>query len=122
MIRAILYDKASGEIVVGGRELHSQWQQTAESVLWLDLEGEPEETETPFLLETLGLHTLAIQDAQRLRHPPKLESFDDFTFMLLKGLSTEADGLHFSTVQIAIFIGERLMVTRRTGDSPGTET
>ena len=122
MIRSLLYNPAGGELVSGGIELHERWLQSPDSILWLDIEGEPAESETSLLHDTLGLHTLAIQDAQRTRHPPKLEAYEDTTFILLKGLGTDADGLHFSTIQLAIFIGERLMVTRRTGTSPGTDT
>ena len=122
MIRALLYNRADKNIVSGGKELHERWRQSPDSILWLDIEGESDASETSLLRDTLGLHPMAIQDARRRRHPPKLEAFDDFTFILLKGLSADADGLHFSTIQLAIFIGERLMVTRRTGSSPGTDT
>lgn len=122
MIRALLYDKGRNETVVGGIGLHEKWRLIPDSVLWLDIEGEQVETESNLLRDTLGLHPMALQDAQRMRHPPKLEAYDDFTFLLLKGLSADADGLHFSTIQFAIFIGDRLMVTRRTGNSPDTDT
>jgi magnesium transporter len=65
---------------------------------------------------------MAIQDAQRSRHPPKIEAFDNSTFILLKPLSADSEDLHFSTIQLAIFIGERFLVTRRSGESPITDT
>lgn len=122
MIRTLLYDRTGKDIVSGDIELHERWRHSPDTILWLDIEGESADSETSLLRDTLGLHPLAIQDAQRTRHPPKLEAYDNFTFILLKGLSADADGLHFSTIQLAIFVGERLMVTRRTGISPGTNT
>jgi len=64
---------------------------------------------------------LAIQDAQRERHPPKFESFEDHTFVLLKGLDAETQDLNFGTIQIAIFVGDRFVVTRHTGVSPSID-
>ena len=122
MIRALLYDKASDSILSGGQELQSTWQEDPNTVLWLDLEGEPGDAEKQFLMDVFDLHALAIQDAQRARHPPKIEQYSNFTFMLLKGLSVDATELHFSTIQLAMFIGKRFLVTRRTGASPSTDS
>jgi magnesium transporter len=122
MIRALLYNKANNSITAGGKELLTVWENDSNTCLWLDLEGEPAEAEAGLLHKTFGLHKLAIQDAQRTRHPPKLESYGDVAFILLKGLSTQASGLELSTIQLAVFISERFLVTRRTGESPSTDT
>lgn len=121
MIRTILYNKASSEVTSGGKELVSVWQQDADTRIWFDCSGEPEDEEKQFLQDSFGLHPMAIQDAQRPRHPPKVESFDDYTFLLLKPLSDESQDLHFASIQLAIFIGERFLVTRCSGNSPVTD-
>lgn len=123
MIRTLLYNKASNEISSGGKELLTVWQQHADSCIWFDCSAEPDDAEKQYLQDNFGLHPMAIQDAQRLRHPPKIESFDDSTFILLKPLSTDSDSeeLRFATVQLAIFIGDRFLVTRCSGDSPITD-
>lgn len=120
MIRALLYDRTNNTITSGDRELHTAWQQNPDTCLWLDIEGDPAADEAGFLREGFGLHTLAIQDAQRTRHPPKLENYDDVTFLLLKGLSAGTTSLHLSTHQLALFISERFLVTRHNADSPST--
>jgi magnesium transporter len=120
-MRALLYNGQNKRITSGGKELLDPWRQNPDSCIWFDMAGEPEDEETAFLHDHLGLHVMAIQDAQRKRHPPKLEAFDDVTFILLKGLSAGAQELRFSTIQLAIFIGERFMVTRRSADSPSTD-
>lgn len=122
MIRALLYDRTNNEITAGGKELLSVWDNDGDTCLWLDIEAEAGDAEAGTLMEAFGLHPLAIQDAQRGRHPPKLEGYDDFTFVLLKGLSTEATGLKLVTIQLAVFISERFLLTRRTGSSPSTDT
>ena len=122
MIRTLLYNKASNEVIRGGKELVSVWQQNADTCIWFDCSAEPEDTEAQFLQDSFGLHPMAIQDAQRPRHPPKIEAFDTSTFILLKPLSADSEDLHFSTIQLALFIGERFLVTRRSGASPITDT
>jgi len=122
LIRTILYNKASNEIISGGKELVGVWQQNTDTRIWLDCSGVPEDEEKQFLQESFGLHPLAIQDAQRPRHPPKVESFDASTFILLKLLNTESEDLYFATIQLSFFIGERFLVTRCSGKSPVTDT
>ncbi|MGB5306925.1 MAG: magnesium/cobalt transporter CorA [Gammaproteobacteria bacterium] len=121
MIRVLLFNKTSNEVISGGIELVSAWQQNNDSCIWLDTADEPVDEETRFLQDTFDLHLMAIQDAQRKRHPPKLEAFTEFTFILLKSLSEESEELHFSTNQLALFLGERFLVTRSSSESPVTD-
>jgi len=86
-------------------------------MIWVDLCDNDKEDEAKLLESQFGLHQLAIQDAQRDRHPPKIEAFPDYTFILLKGLSAESKDIDFKTIQLALFVGERFMVTRHTGKS-----
>jgi magnesium transporter len=120
MIRALLYNRTNNSITAGGKELLPMWEQDGDTCLWVDLEGEPAEEEAALLTEHFGLHRLAIQDAQRNRHPPKLEGYHDVTFLLLKGLSAGTTDLKLSTHQLAVFIAERFLVTRHNADSPST--
>ncbi len=121
MIRAMLYDDREDRCTVGGRELLDQWQASDSAILWIDLLQVPEDEETTLMRGYFGLHPLAIQDAQRERHPPKVEGFSDHTFVLLKGLDAESQSVQFGTIQIAIFIGRRYLVTRHTGPSPSID-
>ena len=121
MIRTLLYNKTSKEVISGGKELVTKWQENADFCIWLDTTGEPETAEKQFLQDCFGLHPMAIDDAQRTRHPPKLESFTNSTFILLKPLSADAEDLHFATFQLALFIGDRFLVTRRSAESVSTD-
>ena len=121
LIRAQLCSPDTG-IVTGGEELKTTWQENPGSILWLDIAGEPESSESGFMRDSFGLDTLAIQDAQRKRHPPKLEAFDATTFIILKVPDTDSTELHLSTSQLAIFVGDGFMITRRSGNSPDTDT
>ncbi len=121
MIHSALYRSETGTIDRGGPELLDTWAHDPGSVIWVDLADNDVDDEARFLTERFGLDPLAIQDAQRARHPPKIEAFDGITFMLFKALHGEATGLEFRTIQLALFVGERFLVTRHSGPSPSIE-
>ena len=102
-------------------ELVAEWQNRQGSVLWADFWGEDLEREKQTLIDRFDLHPMAIQDAQRERHPPKLEPFHDHTFILLKGLGKESPDFAFDTIQIAMFVGKHFLVTRHSDHSPSTD-
>jgi magnesium transporter len=112
-----LYDTVSGHLEEGDRKLVEDWKQDANKLLWLDLYDEPDDIATQLLCGELGLHPLAVQDALRERHPPKVEAFENYTFLLFKGLSQVSESLDFTTLQLAQFVGKRLLVTRHSAES-----
>ncbi|WP_372717406.1 magnesium/cobalt transporter CorA [Immundisolibacter sp.] len=119
MIRTMLYRPATRQIATGAEELVDAWRQEPDAILWADLSDNPPQAERGMLVDSFGLHPLAVQDAQRSRHPPKLELFSDHVFILLKGLGAASAQTHFEfeTIQIAMFIGDRYFVTRHSGPS-----
>jgi magnesium transporter len=117
MIRGLLINRQTGKLVVGGAELYEQWDRTTQS-LWFDLEAEPKDSERELLAGKFGIDKLAIDDAQRSRHPPKLEWFDDYFFLLLKGFSADTDSIDFSVIHISFFCGANFLVTRHAEVSP----
>lgn len=121
MIRTMLYRPVTREMVTGSEGLLAAWQQEPDSVLWADLADNVPEIEQRMLVQSFGLHPLAIQDAQRDRHPPKVEVFADHVFILLKGLGAAQAEFVFETIQIAIFVGDRFLVTRHSGPSPSID-
>ena len=103
---------------IGGKELLQQWQEQAESWIWVDLYDEHADEEQSFLSEQFALDSVAIIEAQRTRHPPSFEVFEDYIYLLLKPLDAESDSLDFNTLQLAMFAGERFLVTRHSKESP----
>lgn len=105
-----------GHVAIGGQELLAQ-ERGAGAWLWLDLQDEVKLGERELLQAHFGLDALAINDAQRDRHPPKLEAYDDYIFMLLKGLDAGSHDIHHKTIQIALFVGTDFLVTRHSAES-----
>lgn len=120
MIRTLLYKPHDGRITDGGVGLIDEWQSDAASQIWVAIEDEPSDSEREMLSQRFGIHELAITDALRERHPPKIEPFSDNTFILLKGLDAVSTSLEFGTIQLSLFLGERFLVTRSSGASAST--
>ena len=122
MIRTTLYFPTTGAIQSGDEALVAVWQRDPEALLWADFDKTDSPAEKQLLESCFGLHPLAINDALHDRHPPKIEVFADNVFILLKGLGTLSDEFEFRTIQLALFLGKRFLVTRHSGPSPSIET
>lgn len=121
MIRTIFYSPSTRKLKTGNEELLAIWQQQPDALLWADFADNGPEVEQQILVKSFGLHPMAIDDAQRNRHPPKVEVFADNVFILLKGLSGTSEDFEFKTIQMAIFVGQRFLVTRHSGESPSID-
>jgi magnesium transporter len=117
MIRAILYDPADGKLRDGGPELIDVWDRAPGATIWVALDGESPADERELLLTRFGIHRLAVTDAFRDRHPPKIEDFQENTFILMKGLDADSTSLELGTIQLSLFVGERFLVTRSSAHS-----
>jgi len=106
------------EVATGSAELLDAWRSHDHALIWIDIAGPITPEDSKLLQAQFDLHPLALQDAGRNRHPPKFESFDQHSFLLFKELSAESDSIDCSTIQLAIFVGERFLITRHSGDSP----
>jgi magnesium transporter len=122
MVEAIFWTPLGGAYRTGGAELINHWRESADGLIWVNLDDSTVQQDIEPVLQEFGLHPLAVQDAFRDRHPPKLEVFEETTFILLKGLSAEVDELEYSTIQLAMFIGPRFLLTRHSGSSVSVAT
>lgn len=108
MIKVCFYD--GSKLIKGGAELIALPIPEG-AVLWIDIEDEPIESEQ-VIFDQFDCHPLTIQDARRLRHPPKTEHFSDQSFVLVRELSAESAGFTLDTLQISSFIGDKFLITR----------
>ncbi|MFT6917816.1 MAG: magnesium transporter [Cognaticolwellia sp.] len=107
---------ATKKTVFGSSELIKQWQENDDTTLWIDLDNVELEEEKRILTQ-FNCHPLAINDSLRERHPPKIELFNDYIFMLYRGIIANDDGLRFGHLQISMFIGKRVLITRHPQSS-----
>lgn len=117
MIRTQLLT-AEGELISGGEELIVRWRDDQSGFIWIDLIGEEAPIEKAFLL-SMNCHPLAIEDVQRFRHPPKTETFDDYTLILYRGITEFNKDLTIQQMTIALFAGDRCLISCHPRHSMG---
>jgi magnesium transporter len=87
--------------------------------VWIGLH-EPGEDEMAFLADLLGLHELAVEDAVQAYQRPKMDTYDNSLFMVLKTVAyVEHTAGNASQIvqdgEIMIFLGPDYIVTVRHG-------
>jgi magnesium transporter len=80
---------------------------------WLDLHR-VDEDDAAVLGEIFGFHPLAVEDTLHFEQRPKIEDYDDFTFLVVYGATADEDGL----VEVHCFYSERCLVTVHHDDCP----
>lgn len=121
MFAVTLIEPDDQRVTQGTPEAIEEWRQRPNSLIWVDIGGGLSNSDRQQLQEHFGLHALALQDAARDRHPPKFERYDDHSFLLFKELTADSDSIDCSTLQTAVFVGERFLITRHSGESPSIE-
>lgn len=94
----------------GDETLITKWRGTPDSCLWIDIEAEISPAHHA-LLQGLGCDPAAIDTASRERHPPKVEEFEQTTLLLIRDFDSLDEELTLTSQQLALFIGERLLIT-----------
>jgi len=117
MIRTLLYDHKTCKSRWGDAGLIAEWADNPDLWIRADFSDEEPGEESRLFHEAFGLHPLVIADARRDRHPPKLEGFDEYFFLLIHGLGVASPDTDYHTIQIAFFVSERFLVTRRKAES-----
>jgi magnesium transporter len=85
-----------------------------EGFVWLGM-FEPSPEEITAVQERFGLHDLAVEDAQKFHLRPKIERYDDFTFVVLRTARyvDETEEVEFG--EISVFLGHAFAITVRHG-------
>jgi len=122
MIKTMLHNINTGETRRGNESLLAEWNDNPELWIWADFDNIDPEHEKDLFVETFKLNPLAVANAQLKRHPPKLEVFDDYFLLLMRGLRISTKDIEFDTIPVAFFVGERFLVTRRAIESVSVDT
>jgi len=82
-----------------------------ETVTWVHIEG----LHDTGLIESLGrhfdIHPLVLEDILNTHQRPKFEDFEDYLFIVLKGLSLETGGFSVHHEQISILVMKKFVFT-----------
>jgi magnesium transporter len=88
-----------------------------DTFVWIGLH-EPTESEFVAVVEEFELHPLAVEDAVHAHQRPKLETYGQTLFVVLKAASYVDPDEIVNLAEIMLFLGEGFLVTVRHGQSP----
>jgi magnesium transporter len=80
-------------------------------VLWVDFSAAPLGAVEPHLRDTFGFHVLAIDDALREVHVPKIDDWGDYIYAVVHGVVFDSKSLVLTTRELDIFLGRNYLVT-----------
>lgn len=117
-MRALTINKKSGDCTLIEARNINQVEIENDSFIWIDFENENKASQRELLSTVFGISDLAIDDAQKDRHPPKYEKFSRYSFMLLKAFDANTEDIDFKILHISFFLGENFLITLHAGESP----
>lgn len=79
------------------------------SLIWIDIEGQSEENRA--LVGGMGFHPLAVDDTFTLAHQPKLEEYEDFLFVIVRGIDADLSQSRLITLKLVAFLTAGRLVT-----------
>ena len=97
---------ADGEAVKGASEDDLRDRLRAGTFFWLDLHR-PEPSDLALLRDVFQFHPLAVEDAESFGQRPKVDPYDDFSFVVAYGSAPDEDGV----VEVHCFVSERFLVS-----------
>ena len=81
-----------------------------DNLIWVDIEA-PTEADTKILSDFFHFHPLTIEDSTETRNHPKVESYNDYLFFILHGVTMETNSTNFVTRELDGYLGENFIVT-----------
>ena len=84
----------------------------ADTVVWMDVTA-PTDKEFTLIADEFALNHLAIEDAQRGGQRPKLDHYDDHSFIALYDVELDRETGELDAAEISVFVSPRYLITVR---------
>jgi magnesium transporter len=81
-----------------------------ESLVWIDME-QPNEKDNRLLSDVFHFHPLTIEDAIETRNHPKVESYTNYLFLIVHGVTMQTNSTNFVTRELDIYLGANFVLT-----------
>jgi magnesium transporter len=92
----------------------------ADHVVWVDV-ADPGPAEIALLIDQLGFHPLALEDAGDGRRRPKADEFKGYLRLVTHAATPGRDGTGRGTAEVDLFIGRNYLVSVHRGRVPALE-
>lgn len=83
----------------------------ADAITWVIIEGLADVGVVEAIGEHFGIHRLVLEDILSAHQRPKFEEYDDYLFIVLKGLLSRADEFTVEYEQISLLVMDRVVFT-----------
>jgi magnesium transporter len=94
----------------------------ADGVLWVDFENTPPKEDEPILTQTFGFHPLAVDDALRESHVPKVDDWGEYLYLVLHAIAFgRDDNRKLETIELDVFLGKNFIVTHHDLPIPAVQ-
>ncbi|MBN2147699.1 MAG: magnesium/cobalt transporter CorA [Anaerolineales bacterium] len=90
-------------------------------LLWVDFEGEDPQDCEPILRDIFQFHYLAVDDALRESHVPKVDDWESYLYIVLHDITYQRGEADIETPELDIFLGNNYLVTHHDLHIPALE-
>lgn len=94
--------------------------QSGKGGLWVDFAGDADALVEPLLRDVFGFHPLAIDDALRESHVPKLDDWGTYLYIVLQFPHLKPE-LTLETSELDLFLGRQFLVTHHDEPLPALD-
>lgn len=84
--------------------------------VWIDL-GAPTDADLAAVADELGLHELAVEDAMQQQQRPKVDEYDNSTYLTAYAVALDGENAELTIAELGVFITDRAVVTVRPHDA-----
>ncbi len=111
MLHAIYY-KGNGDLLteIVPADYAAAIQDKA-GVLWVDFSGEEPEPSEKILLQIFQFHPLAVDDALRETHVPKVDDWEQYLYIAMNAISFTSGEDDIESIELDVFLGDNYIVT-----------
>jgi magnesium transporter len=111
MIRSLFFQQDGSTIENISPDQFQTFLVQTKGLLWVDFQGESPQVCEPILGQIFKFHPLAIDDALRETHVPKLDDWEDYLYIVLAALTLEPSSGDVETNELDVFLGQNYIVT-----------
>jgi magnesium transporter len=84
---------------------------SGQGLLWVDISGTTE-ADGKFMERDFRFHHLSVEDCVSPDiHPPKIDTFDDYLFIIVHGINHAAEAEIVETAELALYLGKNFVVS-----------
>jgi magnesium transporter len=115
LVNCVAYQKGQRVADIGIAQI-SDYLSRPDCFVWVAIK-DPETSELDALQKEFNLPNLAVEDARHGHQRPKIEEYESSLFVVLQPVEKEGDEL--TVGEVAVFIGDRYVLTVRRGAREG---